>query len=273
MEEMPARRSGRTETILEKKMPSLNGKVAVITGASRGIGAAAARILAREGAAVALLARSEGACQALAEEIRADGGRALALGCDVSSGKEVAKAARALREELGRVDILVNNAGVVEPIGKLADCPPEEWIRNIEINLGGALRLLHALLPDLLAADGTVVNVSSGAAHRPMEGWSAYCAGKAGLAMVTRSLHLEYGDEGLRAFGFIPGVVDTEMQVQIRASGINEVSRLPRESLASPERPAQVIAWLCGPEANDLMGQEVSIRDEALQKRVGLEVQ
>lgn len=254
-------------------MASLEGKVAVVTGASRGIGAAAARALAREGAAVALLARSEEACQALAAEIDASGGRAIAVGGDVSDGAQVAAASRAVREGLGRVDILINNAGVIEPIGKLADCPPEEWIRNIEINLGGALRLLHALLPDLLGANGTVVNVSSGAAHRPLEGWSAYCAGKAGLAMVTRSLHLEYGAEGLRAFGFIPGVVDTEMQVKIRGSGINEVSKLPRESLASPERPARVIAWLCGPEADDLVGQEVSIRDADLQKRVGLEVE
>ena len=253
-------------------MASLDGKVAVVTGASRGIGAAAARSLAQEGAAVALLARTEDACQALAEEIQRAGGRALAVGCDVASGKDVAAATRAVREALGRVDILINNAGIVDPIGKLADCPPEEWIRNVEINLGGALRLLHALLPDLLAGDGTVVNVSSGAAHRPMEGWSAYCAGKAGLAMVTRSLHLEYGAEGLRAFGFIPGVVDTEMQVQIRASGINEVSRLPRESLASPERPARVITWLCGADASDLLGQEVSIRDEGVQRRAGLEI-
>lgn len=259
---------------LEKRdMAALEEKVAVVTGASRGIGAAAARHLAEAGAAVALLARSEEPCRVLAEEIQAAGGRAIAVGCDVSSGKQVAAAVRAVREGLGRVDILINNAGVVEPIGKLADCPPDEWIGSIEINLGGPLRLLHALLPDLLAANGTVVNVSSGAAHQPLEGWSAYCAGKAGLAMVTRSLHLEYGDEGLRSFGFSPGVVDTEMQVKIRSSGINQVSRLPRESLASPERPGRLIAWLCGPEANDLVGQEVSIRDADLQRRAGLEAE
>src|SRR5690606_12745982 len=97
---------------LERTMASLEGKVAVVTGASRGIGAAAARALAREGAAVALLARSEEACQALAAEIDASGGRAIAVGGDVSDGAQVAAASRAVREGLGRVDILINNAGV-----------------------------------------------------------------------------------------------------------------------------------------------------------------
>jgi len=252
-------------------MGELDGKVVVVTGASRGIGAAAARALAAEGAAVALLARSAAACEELAAEIEGAGGRALAVGCDVADGRSIAAAVRAVREGLGRADALVNNAGTVEPIGKLGDCDPAAWMRSLEVNLGGPVRLLHALLPDLLAGGGTVVNLSSGAAHRPLEGWSAYCAGKAALAMLTRSLHLEYGHEGLRVFGFGPGVVDTEMQVLIRASGVNEVSRLPRASLAPAERPARVIAWLCGPEADDLAGQELSIRDEALQRRAGLE--
>jgi NAD(P)-dependent dehydrogenase (short-subunit alcohol dehydrogenase family) len=117
---------------------------------------------------------------------------------------------------------------------------------------------------------GTIVNISSGAAHRPQEGWSAYCAGKAGLAMLTRSIHLEYGTQGIRIFGFAPGVVDTDMQVAIRASGINPVSKLPRESLAPASEPARAIAWLCTPAADALAGQELDVRNPDLRAAVGL---
>jgi NAD(P)-dependent dehydrogenase (short-subunit alcohol dehydrogenase family) len=113
---------------------------------------------------------------------------------------------------------------------------------------------------------GTIVNLSSGAARNAMEGWSAYCAGKAGLAMLTQCIAKEFGDQGLRAFGFAPGVVDTEMQVRIRASGINPVSQLPRASLLPPDQPGWAIAWLCTPEADPLAGQEVDIRHEPFRK-------
>jgi NAD(P)-dependent dehydrogenase (short-subunit alcohol dehydrogenase family) len=123
----------------------------------------------------------------------------------------------------------------------------------------------------LARGGGTIVNLSSGAAHKPMEGWSAYCAGKAGLAMVTRSLHLEYAARGVRAFGFAPGVVDTDMQGAIRASGMNPVSQLPRASLAPAERPAWAIAWLCTAEADPLTGQELDIRADPFLSASGLE--
>ena len=129
------------------------------------------------------------------------------------------------------------------------------------------------VLPHFLTQKtGVIVNISSGAAHNPMEGWSAYCSGKAGVYMLTRATALEAGGRGVRVYGFAPGVVDTDMQVTIRASGINEVSRIPRENLASPEDPAKAIAWLCSDAAADLAGQELTIRDESLRKRVGLSV-
>ena len=252
-------------------LPRLDGQVALVTGASRGIGAAAARALAARGAEVALTARSAESIEGLARELREAGGRAVAIAGDVGDIAWADKLVRGTTEALGAPMILVNNAGMVGPIGRLLDCDPAEWARNITVNLLGAYAVLRAALPTMVArGQGTVINVSSGAAANAYEGWSAYCAGKAGLAMLTRSLHLEYGDQGIRAFGFRPGTVDTGMQGEIRASGINPVSRMPREAHAPPEHPALVIAWLCGPEAQDLVGQELSIRDPELRRRTGL---
>ncbi|QLQ18384.1 MAG: SDR family NAD(P)-dependent oxidoreductase [Exiguobacterium profundum] len=108
-----------------------------------------------------------------------------------------------------------------------------------------------------------------GAARRPLEGWSAYCAGKAGLAMLTRSVHLEYGAAGVQVYGFAPGVVDTGMQGEIRASGMNEVSQIPRAALALADQPARAIAWLCGPQAAGLAGQELDVREPGLRASAG----
>ena len=117
-----------------------------------------------------------------------------------------------------------------------------------------------------------VVNVSSGAAHRPQEGWSAYCASKAGLVMLGRSLMLEYGAQGLRVYGFAPGIVRTDMQVKIRASGINPVSRISPDDLLPAEQPAALIAWLCRAEAGDFPQGECDIRDQELRRRAGVEI-
>ncbi|MGO4129657.1 SDR family NAD(P)-dependent oxidoreductase, partial [Inquilinus sp. YAF38] len=222
-------------------------------------------------AAVALTARSAGEIDGIARELRDAGGRAVAIAGDIGDVAWADSLVRQATEALGAPTILVNNAGMVGPIGRLLDCDPADWARNVTVNLLGAYAVLRAALPGMIASGGgTVVNVSSGAAENAYEGWSAYCAGKAGLAMLTRSLHLEYAGQGIRAFGFRPGTVDTGMQGEIRASGINPVSRMPREAHAPPEHPARVIAWLCGPEAQDLVGQELSIRDPELRRRTGL---
>jgi 3-oxoacyl-[acyl-carrier protein] reductase len=251
----------------------LTGKVAVVTGASRGIGRAAALELARDGAATFLVARTKEACEPVAAAIRSEGGRAEAIACDVSRYEDVEKLVGAVAGCHDRIDVLVNNAGVIEPIGALEECAPDLWARNITVNLVGVFHCCRAALPHLRRSggDGVIINLSSGAAHRPLEGWSAYCAGKAGVAMLTRSVALEAGDRGVRVYSFQPGVVDTEMQGTIRASGINEVSRLPREQLADPGEPARAIAWLCTDEAVDLAGRELSIGDGELRHRAGLE--
>jgi NAD(P)-dependent dehydrogenase (short-subunit alcohol dehydrogenase family) len=115
-----------------------------------------------------------------------------------------------------------------------------------------------------------VVNVSSGAAHQPLEGWSAYCAGKAGLAMLTQSMALELGPLGVRVFGLQPGTVFTQMQEKVRASGINPVSRIDPADHPPADDPARAIAWLCGEAAAELAGRELSIRDHELRTAVGL---
>ncbi len=245
-------------------MSSLAGKTVVVTGAGRGIGAAAVRSLADLGANLVLAARGADAIAALAATLP----NALAVPADVSSFDACVSLFDAARARFGRVDALVNNAATVEPIGRIADADPQLWAASLQANIAGQFFCARAALADL--PDVVVINVSSGAAARPMEGWSAYCAGKAGLAMLTQSLHLEYGALGLRCYGFRPGIVDTEMQVLIRASGINPVSQLPRASLAPASIPGQAIAWLCAHDAPDLAGQEVDIRDAAFRARAGV---
>src|SRR5579864_2731643 len=214
-------------------MSELAGKVAIVTGASRGIGAAAAFVLAKAGAAVMLVARDGKRASRLAEEIVASGGRAAALACDVADYGLVRTMVEETHQRLGSVDILVNNAGIIEPIGTLVESDPAAWRRNIEVNLVGAYHTAHATLPRMLeAGKGTVINLSSGAAHRPLEGWSAYCSAKAGLAMLTNAIALECADAGVRVFGLAPGVIDTDMQAAVRASGINRVSQIRQIDLA-----------------------------------------
>jgi 3-oxoacyl-[acyl-carrier protein] reductase len=253
-------------------MGSLTGKVMIVTGASRGIGAATAAALAREGAAVMLAARSGGLAADVARGITGSGGRASASICDVSDYASVEALVRETEKLHGPVDTLINNAGVIEPIAMIVDSDPAVWARNIEINLTGAYNPIRALLPKMIeAGGGTIVNVSSGAAMRPLDGWSAYCSGKAGLAMLTRAVMLENTANGIRIFGFQPGTTDTDMQVAIRASGINMVSKIPREQLTPVAHAAAAIVYLCTPSADDLNGQEFSLRDDSFRARLTLE--
>ena len=242
---------------------TLTGKTALVTGGNRGIGLATVRALAEAGATVHFTARNAANLAAAHRDL----GETKATGHHANMTDRIAMAT--LLDQ--GFDILVNNAAVIAPIGRILDISAEDWATNIDINLSSAFHATQRALAQMVAkGGGTIVNISSGAAHRPQEGWSAYCAGKAGLAMLTRSVHLEYGGQGIRIFGFAPGVVDTDMQGSIRASGINPISKLPRESLAPAQEPARAIAWLCTPAADPLVGQELDIRNPDLRSAAGL---
>ena len=242
---------------------TLTGKKALVTGGNRGIGLATVRALAEAGAEVHFTARSAANIAAAQREL----GDVRASGHHANMTDRIAMTT--LFEQ--GFDILVNNAAIIGPIGRITDISVEDWAQNIDINLTSAFHASQLALGHMVPnGGGTIVNISSGAAHRPQEGWSAYCAGKAGLAMLTRSIHMEYSALGIRVFGFAPGVVDTDMQGAIRASGINPVSRIPRGELAPAQDPARVIAWLCTPAADGLTGHELDIRTADLRAAAGL---
>ena len=244
------------------------GKTVVITGASRGIGAEAARVFAAAGANVALIARSSDAIEKLSAEI---GAQAIALTCDVASYASVEGAIAKAKETFGSVDILINNAGVIEPISHLASADPDEWGAVIDINLKGVFNGMRAVLPMMIASGGgSILTISSGAAHGPVEAWSHYCASKAAVKMLTECVHKENGADGIRAIGLSPGTVATQMQVEIKASGINPVSQLDWDVHIPADWPARALLWLCGSDADQYCGQELSLRNEDLRKRVGL---
>lgn len=246
----------------------MTGKTVLITGASRGIGAETARVFARAGANVALLARGQREIADLAGEI---GQQAIAIPCNVANSREVAAAVDAAVEVFGRLDVLINNAGVIEPIAHLSAADVEAWGNVIDINLKGVFYGMHAAVPVMKAGGGgTVLTISSGAAHGPVEAWSHYCASKAAVNMLTRCLDKEEAEHGIRAIGLSPGTVATQMQREIKTSGINPVSQLDWDVHIPADWPARALLWMCSPEADPWCGQEISLRDEDIRRQIGL---
>ena len=247
---------------------TVHGKTVMITGASRGIGEAAAYVFAQAGANVVLTARSAAQIGEIADQI---GDQALAVPCDVSNFDDVKKAVDAAGTAFGTVDVLINNAGVIEPVAHIATSDPEDWGKAIDINLKGVYFGVRAVLPDMIARGaGTILTVSSGAAHGPMDGWAHYCSSKAGAAMLTRCIDKETRTAGVRAMGLSPGTVATQMQREIKASGINVVSELDWSVHIPPEWPAKALLWMCGAEADEFIGEEISLREDDIRRRVGL---
>ncbi|MEL6817817.1 MAG: SDR family oxidoreductase [Pseudomonadota bacterium] len=246
-------------------------RTVLITGASRGIGEATARHMAVNGWNVVLAARSLLDIERIGDDISESGGQVLVQACDVADYDSVSSLVLEAKEKFGAINLIVNNAGVINPIARLADSNPEDWSSVVDINLKGVYNVTRAVLPLMVeAGDGTIINISSGAANAPLEGWSHYCATKAAVKMLTAMVHKEYGDHGIRSVGLSPGTVATKMQVDIKASGINPVSKLDPGAHIPPEWVAKAIQWLAEGGADNYLGADFSLKTDEGRAAVGL---
>lgn len=225
----------------------LAGQVAIITGASSGIGAATARALASSGAAVVLAARRGDRLEAVAAAILDAGGVAEPVTCDVRSRDEVARLATTARERFGRIDILINNAGIM-PVSPIAAARMDDWDAMIDINIKGALYVIGHVLPVMLEQRaGHIVNVSSIAGRFIFPGNVVYCATKHALHVISEGLRLELAQhdppqDRIRTTIIAPGVVDTELPASSTDAAQRERMRTYYQSIPNPLTSEDVAA-------------------------------
>jgi meso-butanediol dehydrogenase/(S,S)-butanediol dehydrogenase/diacetyl reductase len=246
-------------------------RVALVTGAGSGIGAAVAQRLAEEGHTVALLGRREDRLAAVARAINDAGGTARGVVSDVTSESDVERAVSECVGSFGGLDVLVNNAGIGSGAALIGDLHTRDWDTVLETNLKGAFLMTRAAIPHLSERRGAVVNVSSINALVAGPGWAAYCSAKAALLMLTRCTAVDYGPQGVRANCVLPGWVRTEMAdddmlalahdrgVDLEAAYTiaNEYVPLGRPGL--PAEIAAVVAFLASPAASYVTGAVIPI--------------
>jgi 3-oxoacyl-[acyl-carrier protein] reductase len=237
----------------------LAGRAAVITGASRGIGAATARALAARGAAVALVGRSARALDEVARQVCADGGVAVPLVAELSDPDATADVVPRAVAQLGGLDILVNNAGILPRAARSEQLARADWDAVLALNLTAPWELASRAHPALVErGGGVIVNVTSTAAYYPSIGLAHYCSSKAALEMTTKVLALEWARDGIRVVGIAPGRVDTDLVRPIVAYDEKRGARPnPLNRLGRPEEIAATIAFVCSDEAGYLTGTTV----------------
>jgi 3-oxoacyl-[acyl-carrier protein] reductase len=249
----PADKSHRTE---ETKMPDLSGRVAIITGASRGIGAAVAVRLAKDGLAVVVnYAGSVDVAKALVAKIEADGGRAVAAQGDVSDSKSFPRMFDLAEKTFGGVDVLVNNAGIMM-LAKIADSSDELFDRHIAINLKGAFNGMREA-GKRLRDGGRIVNVSTSVVGTKLETYGVYAATKAAVETMTAILSKEMRGRSISVNAVAPGPVATDLFLSGKSEEL--IQRLaktnPFERLGTPEDIASVVSFLVGPDGGWINGQ------------------
>jgi NAD(P)-dependent dehydrogenase (short-subunit alcohol dehydrogenase family) len=234
----------------------LDGKVALITGAGRGIGEAIARAFVREGASVAIAERDPATGQAVADSLAGDAGRAIFVPCDVTDQRDTEAAVAATLARFGRLDILVNNAGINvfhEPLAT----SEEEWRRCFAVDLDGVWRMSKAALPTLLAAgSGTIVNIASAHAFTIIPGCFPYPVAKHGLLGLTRALGIEYAAQGVRVNAIAPGYIETQLAIDYwntfpdpEAERRRICDLHPPKRIGRPEEVAMTAVFLASDEA------------------------
>jgi 3-oxoacyl-[acyl-carrier protein] reductase len=238
----------------------LTGKIALVTGASRGIGKAIALRLAQDGAKLAINNLDIETAETVAAEIKALGGMALAVAGDVSSTDEVKNMVETIISTYGSIDILVNNAGITRDqlLLRMAD---DDWDRVLAVNLKGVFLCTKAVLKYMLKARwGRIINMSSIVGFTGNAGQSNYAASKAGIIGFTRSVAREVASRGITVNAVAPGFIETDMTARLSEKQRQDIaSRIPLGFLGTPEDVASVAAFLAGEDSRYITGQVISV--------------
>jgi NAD(P)-dependent dehydrogenase (short-subunit alcohol dehydrogenase family) len=244
-------------------MFSLAGKIAIITGASRGIGAAIARAYAEAGAAVVLASRKQAGLDALAAEIATAGGQALAVPVHTGDEAAVRQLAARAAETFGGVDILVNNAATNPHFGPLLEAEDSHWDKTFDVNVKGYMRSVRACVPLMrLRGGGKIINLASIAGLQPQPGMGVYCTSKAAVLMLTQALAVELAPDNIQVNAIAPGFVKTRFSAAIwdnPALNASTLAAIPQRRMAEPHEIAGIALYLAAPASSFTTGATILV--------------